>query len=42
MHELGHNLGLRHGGDEDSGDDLEGWKNNKPNYRSVMNYLYAW
>jgi hypothetical protein len=32
MHELGHNLGLRHGGDEDSTD--------KPNYLSVMNYLY--
>jgi len=33
MHELGHNLGLRHGGDED--------RNFKPNYYSVMNYLYA-
>jgi hypothetical protein len=32
MHELGHNLGLFHGGDEDS--------NYKPNYFSVMNYLY--
>jgi hypothetical protein len=32
MHELGHNLGLRHGGDEDT--------NWKPNYLSVMNYLY--
>jgi hypothetical protein len=32
MHELGHNLGLRHGG----GDDL----NQKPNYISVMNYTY--
>lgn len=32
MHELGHNLGLRHGGDED--------QNLKPNYWSVMNYLY--
>jgi hypothetical protein len=30
MHELGHNLGLRHGG----GDNI----NCKPNYRSVMNY----
>jgi hypothetical protein len=30
MHELGHDLGLRHGGDED--------KNGKPNYISVMNY----
>ncbi len=33
MHELGHNLGLRHGG----GDDV----NYKPNYVSVMNYLYS-
>jgi hypothetical protein len=30
MHELGHNLGLHHGGDEDV--------NYKPNYLSVMNY----
>jgi len=33
MHELGHNLGLRHGGDDD--------RNNKPNYLSLMNYQYA-
>ena len=33
MHELGHNLGLRHGGDENL--------NYKPNYWSVMNYLYS-
>ncbi|MCA9186359.1 MAG: hypothetical protein KDA99_12095, partial [Planctomycetales bacterium] len=32
MHELGHSLGLQHGG----GDDL----NYKPNYHSVMNYLW--
>jgi hypothetical protein len=32
MHELGHNLVLRHGGFEDT--------NWKPNYNSVMNYLY--
>lgn len=32
MHELGHNLGLRHGGFEDVG-----WK---PNYLSVMNYSF--
>lgn len=32
MHELGHNLGLRHGGNVDT--------NFKPNYWSVMNYLY--
>ncbi|QPV64684.1 PKD domain-containing protein [Halosimplex litoreum] len=33
MHELGHNLGLRHGGGDD--------RNNKPNYLSLMNYQYA-
>ena len=32
-HELGHNLGLMHGGDEDL--------NYKPNYLSIMNYAYA-
>ena len=32
MHELGHNLGLHHGGQEDT--------NYKPNYLSVMNYLF--
>ncbi|QLI82129.1 lamin tail domain-containing protein [Chitinibacter fontanus] len=32
MHELGHNLGLRHGGFENT--------NYKPNYYSIMNYLY--
>lgn len=32
VHELGHNLNLRHGGFED--------QNYKPNYNSVMNYLY--
>lgn len=32
MHELGHNLGLTHGGNEDL--------NNKPNYLSVMNYAF--
>lgn len=32
MHELGHNLGLLHGGNEND--------NNKPNYFSIMNYLY--
>lgn len=32
MHELGHNLGLQHGGDEPA--------NYKLNYLSVMNYLY--
>jgi len=33
MHELGHNLGLRHGGDIDN--------NYKPNYYSIMNYMYS-
>ncbi len=32
MHELGHNLGLRHGGNNEV--------NYKPNYLSVMNYLF--
>jgi len=32
MHELGHNLGLKHGGQDDI--------NYKPNYLSIMNYLY--
>lgn len=32
MHELGHNLGLRHGGTDDI--------NGKPNYLSVMNYSF--
>jgi hypothetical protein len=32
MHELGHNLGLHHGGDVDT--------NLKPNYLSVMNYAF--
>lgn len=32
MHELGHNLGLRHGGNTD--------EEFKPNYLSVMNYLF--
>ena len=33
MHELGHNLGLLHGGNEAT--------NDKPNYLSVMNYRYG-
>jgi hypothetical protein len=33
MHELGHNLGLQHGGNEAT-------VNNKPNYLSVMNYSF--
>lgn len=35
MHELGHNLGLYHGGDQ-----RESQYNYKPNYLSVMNYLF--
>jgi hypothetical protein len=34
MHELGHNLGLLHGGFEEN--------NYKPNYWSIMNYLYIY
>lgn len=34
MHELGHNFGLRHGGNDEI--------TYKPNYLSVMNYLYQW
>ena len=34
MHELGHNLGLRHGGNVD--------QNFKPNYLSVMNYSFIY
>ncbi len=33
MHELGHNLGLYHGGDKE--------ENYKPNYISIMNYTYS-
>ncbi len=33
MHEFGHNLGLNHGGNES--------ENYKPNYLSIMNYLYT-
>jgi hypothetical protein len=33
MHELGHTLGLRHGGQNN--------ENRKPNYLSVMNYAYS-
>jgi hypothetical protein len=34
MHELGHNLGLHHGGISEA-------ENCKPNYHSVMNYAYS-
>ncbi|MBI5478061.1 MAG: hypothetical protein HY906_04355 [Deltaproteobacteria bacterium] len=35
-HELGHQLGLTHGGAPEAGD-----ANCKPNYRSIMNYAYG-
>jgi len=38
MHELGHTLGLGHGGIDPNGDPDH--TNNKPNYISVMNYLF--
>ena len=43
MHEIGHNLGLQHGGDEgDLLPDVEGDEGNcKPNYVSIMNYQHA-
>jgi hypothetical protein len=34
MHELGHTLGLKHGGDDRV--------NFKPNYVSIMNYTFQW
>ena len=34
MHELGHNLGLRHGGGDDT--------RCKPNYLSIMSYALLW
>ena len=37
MHELGHTLGLLHGGNQDDGTDRF---NYKPNYHSVMNYTW--
>jgi hypothetical protein len=41
MHELGHNLGLNHGGDQGlDGSDKEAF-DYKPNYLSVMNYSFG-
>ncbi len=43
MHELGHNLGLSHGGYSTyKGDALVDEANHKPNYLSVMNYMYSY
>ena len=38
MHELGHTLGLSHGGFDDNGKNDH--INDKPNYLSIMNYLF--
>ncbi len=41
MHELGHTLGLRHGGDQyDSRPGMDYRYNYKPNYHSIMNYTW--
>jgi Bacterial Ig-like domain (group 2) len=40
MHELGHNLGLHHGGGFTADDTAEDRPDYKPNYLSVMNYAY--
>lgn len=40
VHELGHNLGLRHGGIDNGAQDED--LKRKPNQESVMNYRYQW
>ena len=41
MHELGHNLGLIHGGDQEDPDPNKDHRYNwKPNYHSIMNYTW--
>lgn len=40
-HELGHNLGLGHGGRERDDDPLSQHANRKANYLSIMNYFYS-
>jgi hypothetical protein len=40
-HELGHNLGLGHGGRERTDDPLSQYVNNKANYLSIMNYYFS-
>lgn len=43
LHELGHHLGLGHGGGgEADGKQVEYIEDHKPNYLSVMNNAYAW
>jgi hypothetical protein len=40
-HELGHNLGLGHGGRQRDDDPLSQFANRKANYLSIMNYFYS-
>ena len=40
MHELGHTIGLGHGGFSSQANGLQSGLNNKPNYLSIMNYTY--
>lgn len=40
MHELGHNIGLRHGGLDNEAPDRD--VTGKPNQESLMNYRYQW
>jgi hypothetical protein len=40
-HELGHNLGLGHGGRERTDDPVSQHVNNKANYLSIMNYYFS-
>lgn len=42
MHELGHTLGLRHGGGRGVPTGTSEDTNYKPNYYSVMNYFWQW
>ena len=40
MHELGHTIGLGHGGFSSGADAIQADTNNKPNYLSIMSYTY--
>ncbi len=40
MHELGHTIGLGHGGFSSQADAVQSGTNNKPNYLSIMSYTY--